>query len=95
MKSVLYISYDGMTDPLGQSQVLPYLKGLSNRGHRITILSCEKQRGLRDLRAGDCGSLVRSRDRMAFHTLLQATARGIHDGVPLTVEGGGSGESPC
>jgi glycosyltransferase involved in cell wall biosynthesis len=41
---VLYITYDGLTDPLGQSQVLPYLFGLSKRGHRITILSCEKPR---------------------------------------------------
>ncbi len=39
---VLYITYDGLTDPLGRSQVLPYLTGLSERGHRITILSCEK-----------------------------------------------------
>lgn len=39
---VLYISYDGMTDPLGQSQVLPYLRGLAARGYRITLLSCEK-----------------------------------------------------
>ena len=31
-----------MTDPLGRSQVLPYLVGLSALGHRITILSCEK-----------------------------------------------------
>lgn len=39
---VLYITYDGLTDPLGRSQVLPYLTGLAARGHRITILSCEK-----------------------------------------------------
>lgn len=39
---VLYLSYDGMTDPLGQSQVLPYLLGLSARGHSITLISCEK-----------------------------------------------------
>jgi glycosyltransferase involved in cell wall biosynthesis len=31
-----------MTDPLGQSQVLPYLAGLSKRGYNITLLSCEK-----------------------------------------------------
>ena len=43
MKTVLYISYDGMTDPLGQSQVIPYLTGLAKRGHHITILSCEKR----------------------------------------------------
>ncbi|MCW3071560.1 MAG: hypothetical protein JWO44_1450 [Bacteroidetes bacterium] len=40
---VLYISYDGMTDPLGQSQVIPYLQGLSAKGHEITLLSCEKK----------------------------------------------------
>jgi glycosyltransferase involved in cell wall biosynthesis len=39
---VLYITYDGLTDPLGRSQVLPYLAGLAELGHRITILSCEK-----------------------------------------------------
>ncbi|MEO6903103.1 MAG: glycosyltransferase [Bacteroidia bacterium] len=39
---ILYISYDGMTDPLGQSQVIPYLKGLAAKGHKITITSCEK-----------------------------------------------------
>lgn len=42
MTSVLYITYDGLTDPLGRSQVLPYLVGLAKRGHRITVLSCEK-----------------------------------------------------
>lgn len=31
-----------MTDPLGQSQVLPYLTGLSAAGHSITLLSLEK-----------------------------------------------------
>ena len=39
---VLYISYDGMTDPLGQSQVIPYLTGLSKK-NKITIISCEKK----------------------------------------------------
>jgi glycosyltransferase involved in cell wall biosynthesis len=42
LKKVLYISYDGMTDPLGQSQVLPYLNGLVKEGHQITLLSFEK-----------------------------------------------------
>ena len=39
---ILYISYDGMTDALGQSQVLPYLCGLAQRGHQITLISAEK-----------------------------------------------------
>jgi glycosyltransferase involved in cell wall biosynthesis len=42
MKHVLYVSYDGMTDPLGQSQVLPYLAGLSKEGYRFTLISFEK-----------------------------------------------------
>lgn len=40
--NVLYISYDGMTDNLGQSQVIPYLKGLTGYGHHFDIISCEK-----------------------------------------------------
>lgn len=40
---VLYISYNGMLDPLGQSQVLPYLRGLSKKGVFFTLLSFERQ----------------------------------------------------
>lgn len=39
---VLYLSYDGLTDPLGQSQVLPYLTGLTSFGYEISIISFEK-----------------------------------------------------
>ena len=42
-KEVLYLSYDGMTDPLGQSQVLPYLVGLTQKGYQFTLVSCEKK----------------------------------------------------
>ncbi|MFW5793813.1 MAG: glycosyltransferase [Bacteroidota bacterium] len=41
MANVLYISNDGLTDPLGQSQIIPYLQGLSSK-HKIFVLSCEK-----------------------------------------------------
>jgi glycosyltransferase involved in cell wall biosynthesis len=41
-KNILFISYDGMTDPLGQSQVLPYLKGLAQHDYKIFLISCEK-----------------------------------------------------
>ena len=40
--NVLFLSYDGMTDPLGPSQVLPYLFGLAERGHAIRLASLEK-----------------------------------------------------
>jgi len=43
MTEVLYMSYDGMTDPLGQSQVIPYLQGLSKLGFHFTLISFEKK----------------------------------------------------
>lgn len=42
-KHILYISYDGLTDPLGQSQILPYLIGLNKEyGYTFSIISAEK-----------------------------------------------------
>ena len=38
----LYISHIGMSEPLGQSQVLPYLRGVAATGVEIRILSFEK-----------------------------------------------------
>ena len=55
MINVLYISYDGMTDPLGQSQVLPYLQELTKEGFHFTILSFEKKQRLEKE-----GALIRS-----------------------------------
>lgn len=40
---VLYISYNGMLDALGQSQVIPYLRALSERGVYFTLLSYERE----------------------------------------------------
>lgn len=42
-RRVLYISYNGMLDPLGQSQVLPYLRELSGAGAEFTLLSYERE----------------------------------------------------
>lgn len=38
----LYISYDGLLDPLGQSQILPYLELLSHKSNFFFIISFEK-----------------------------------------------------
>jgi len=46
-KKTLYITFDGLTDPLGQSQILPYIIGIVNNGFDITILSCEKTERLK------------------------------------------------
>jgi len=39
----LYLSYDGLTDPLGQAQILPYLLGLEQQGMGFVIISFEKK----------------------------------------------------
>lgn len=49
-KTALYISYDGLTDPLGQSQVLPYLEGLSEKGIRFHVISFEKSERFHQLK---------------------------------------------
>lgn len=41
-RRVLFISYNGMLDPLGQSQVIPYLRELAQKGVRFTLLSFER-----------------------------------------------------
>ncbi len=48
-RRVLYVSYNGMLDPLGQSQVFPYLRELAARGVCFSLLSFERATAL----AGD------------------------------------------
>ncbi|MCI5058335.1 MAG: glycosyltransferase [Flavobacteriales bacterium] len=43
MSKIVYLSYDGMTDPLGESQVVQYLAQLSKQGHDISLISFEKE----------------------------------------------------
>jgi len=40
---VLYISYDGATDPLGQSQIIPYLKSMAGKDIEFILLSFDKK----------------------------------------------------
>lgn len=42
MAKVLYFSYDGLLDPLGQSQIVPYISAISAAGHSLTVVSYEK-----------------------------------------------------
>jgi len=51
-QGVLYISYDGMLEPLGQSQVLAYLKRLAD-GRCIHLISFEKADDWSDVIARD------------------------------------------
>lgn len=57
---VLFLSYDGLTDPLGGSQILPYLTGLAIIGHEIDIISFEKPH-----RWKQYGSLVKTQCKEA------------------------------
>ena len=41
MKHILYLTRNGLLEPLGQSQIFPYLKGLATRVS-ITLISFEK-----------------------------------------------------
>jgi len=65
----LYISYDGLLEPLGRSQVLPYVEGLAEAGLAFIVLTFEKPADL--ARSDEIGRL---RARLA--------ARGIR-WVPL------------
>ena len=41
-KHLVFLSYDGLSDPLGEAQVLPYIKGLAALGWKYTLISFEK-----------------------------------------------------
>ena len=40
--TVLYITYDGLLDPLGSSQIVPYVKGISKHQDELVVVSFEK-----------------------------------------------------
>lgn len=59
-RRVLYISYNGMLDPLGQSQVLPYLRELSKQGVLFTLLSYEREAAYGPIGRERCAKLRQS-----------------------------------
>ncbi len=67
LTNVLYISYDGMTDPLGQSQVLPYLSGLSKEGFKFHLISFEKEEKYKIHR--EHIQAICDRDKIVWHPL--------------------------
>jgi glycosyltransferase involved in cell wall biosynthesis len=89
-RRVLFISYNGMLDPLGQSQVLPYLRELAKRGVRFSLLSFERA-GARDARGREaCKRLRRqlANENIEWHWLryhqrpsLPATAYDVIAGI--------------
>jgi glycosyltransferase involved in cell wall biosynthesis len=61
LSKILYISYDGMLEPLGESQVVSYLDRLAAK-HGITLLSFEKSDDL-----ADRARVSRMQERLARH----------------------------
>ena len=48
-RNILYISFDGLLDPLGQSQIVPYVNHISKFGN-LTLISLEKYFRVRSLK---------------------------------------------
>jgi glycosyltransferase involved in cell wall biosynthesis len=90
-RRALFISYNGMLDPLGQSQVIPYLRELSRQeGVRFTLLSFERGPAFEPAGVAACESLRRqlAEDGIEWHWLryhqtpsLPATAYDVFAGV--------------
>lgn len=43
----LFLTYDGLLDPLGQSQIIPYLKCIANSERNIKVISFEKNENIK------------------------------------------------
>jgi glycosyltransferase involved in cell wall biosynthesis len=95
-RRALFISYNGMLDPLGQSQVIPYLRELSRReGVRFTLLSFERAPAFEPAGVKACENLRQqlAQDEIEWHWLryhqtpsLPATAYDVFAGVRLARE---------
>lgn len=66
---VAYLSYDGALDPLGSTQVVPYLEGLSGRGIRFELITFEKPSRLEDGDRRAAMSARLARAGIAWHPL--------------------------
>lgn len=86
--SVLYVTYDGLLEPLGSSQVVPVVEGLAAMGFDMEVLSFEKPEDLsshaavRAMADRLSGSGVRwSRARYHARPSVPATALDIVTGI--------------
>lgn len=74
MARVLYITYDGLLDPLGGSQILPYVTAFGAWNEAVVILSFEKTQRLS---SRECASLaLRLKDIGIHWKPLRFTRRG-------------------
>ncbi len=66
--AILYITYDGVLEPLGESQVVTYLEGLA-RSYEIALLSFEKPHDLTDRARVDAMRARLTHSRIAWTPL--------------------------
>lgn len=81
MKSILYITYDGLFDPVARSQVLPYLRELSKTGFGISVISFEKKGKIRIEKDPDRLKADLERDGISWKMLIYHKS----PAVPATV----------
>ena len=65
-RRVLFISYNGMLEPLGQTQVLTYLRELAQRGVKFTLLSFERDKAFTPEGARECERLKEELQRQGI-----------------------------
>lgn len=58
--SILYVSYDGISDSLGRSQILPYIRRLTRKPRYMAILSFEKDAEKNRQKLKDLGDELKS-----------------------------------
>ncbi len=89
-RRVLFISYNGMLDPLGQTQVIPYLRQLAKQGVRFTLLSFERDKAFAPagLLKAEALKQILIADGIEWHSLryhqkpsLPATAYDVISGI--------------
>ena len=74
-KSILYLSYDGLTDPIGQSQVLPYLRACRAKGIPLHLVTFEKKSHQQKIQETQA---LLDTEGIVWHRLQFTEGRGIH-----------------
>lgn len=94
-RRVLFVSYNGMLNPLGQSQVIPYLRELGKRGVAFTLLSFERAAAFEPEGRARCTKLRQqlAADNIEWHWLryhqkpsLPATVYDVLSGIRLAAK---------
>lgn len=72
---VMYLSYDGLSDAIGQSQVLPYLRGAHKKGIPLHLVTFEKKEKAEEIARIQ---QVLDEEGIVWHRLQFTQGRGLH-----------------